>query len=257
MSISLHDLSSGFLKTPEARKNVADFYAGRISVRLSNGREYHAGAKLNGTQLVKGMLVAAAYSSTNQGCDLYEILGVSGTDQKYGEGGVKYNSVAEALRDNKASNLTQLQAVEDDVEKEKGYGHGFYLWVRDLDSRDQGPWFYLYRGRWARGSGAEPLSFLQVSPGNRSFGSNVSVKLQKNAGWFGATLLPVLFDEFGKKLPDKTKLLEWAKKTKQSPDIQQWVSRSTPVEIRETEKYLKTMSSRESRIQRKAWWLER
>lgn len=137
-----------------------------------NWREEHPagfrlGRQIRGNMLKRGMKLAAVYSKVNEGIDYIEVLGFTGNNEKYGEGGVKYNSVKEIFRAHRG--ISSLKALEaSDNEKEYGYGH--YLCARDLnpdpDTREehkQGCWYYLFEGRWCRGSGAEPLSFYELN----------------------------------------------------------------------------------------------
>jgi hypothetical protein len=147
------------MKSKEALRNVANYLSGEIVV-LPNGKKIQTTKKsVKGTQLTKGMLVSASYNSTNQGLEFYEVLGVSDLDVKYGDGGVKFNSVKDAA---KKYGLKTLKEMENYPElKHMEYGHGFYLWVRDVSDNSKGGWFYLFEGRWSRGSGAEKLSFYE------------------------------------------------------------------------------------------------
>jgi hypothetical protein len=120
---------------------------------------------VRGNTLRRGMLVSASYKQFNEGTDYVEILGVTGNDEKYGEGGVKYNSVKECLQANGVRSLKQLE--EKDNEGEYGYSH--YLVAKDLLAKEDDPedhksgaWYYLFEGRWCRGSGAEALSFREI-----------------------------------------------------------------------------------------------
>lgn len=121
---------------------------------------------LTGKQLVKGMKVAAYYdaSSFGFGCDTVEILGVTGDDQQYGKGGVKFDSVEAALKYYNCKTFEMLEATQNEHE----YGYHSYLYARDLfktndlDEYNEGPWYYLYNGRWSCGSGAVPLSFIEI-----------------------------------------------------------------------------------------------
>lgn len=127
------------------------------------------GRELTSKQLAKGMKVLAYYNSTNQGCDAVEIMGVTGSEQEYGEGGVKFNSVSEALAFYNCKTLTELETLQNKNE----YGYHSYLWLKDLETRepkgvsscsnqDNGPWYYVFQGRWSCGSGAEALSFIEL-----------------------------------------------------------------------------------------------
>ena len=163
------EFSSGFAKSPHARGKVAEFLAGEESYDFEVGgkkKSFIADGAIKGTELKKGDLVAARYNAYNQGMQLYEILGVTDNDEKYGEGGVKFNSVKDCMKKNGVSSLKALEEKQSEGGKE--YGHHFYLVVKDLEDGDEGPWFYLFKGRWARGSGAEALSFVKVKEVGKS-----------------------------------------------------------------------------------------
>lgn len=133
--------------------------------RIEPPKGYELGKVIQGKRLARGMKVAASYDQTNQGTDFVEILGVTGNDETHSEQ-VKYNSVMEALRANNVRTLAELEQIDRQADKEKGYGHHHYLCVKDLKDGDTGCWYYLFRGRWARGSGAEKLSFRELRPAN-------------------------------------------------------------------------------------------
>ena len=120
--------------------------------------DFEYGKAVRGNALRRGMLVSARYNRFNQGEDFIEILGVSGDEKKYGEGGIKYNSVKECLQANGVRSLKELE--EKDRHNEYGYHH--YLFAKDIIDGDSGPWYYLSEGRWCRGTGAEPLSFTEI-----------------------------------------------------------------------------------------------
>ena len=125
---------------------------------------FRIGKMVRGNMLKRGMKVSASYSSVNEGTDYIEVLGFTGNDQKYGEGGVKYNSVKDMFRANRVNSLKHLEQKDDQNE----YGFHHYMVARDIDPAadkkgDEGPWYYIFKGRWCRGSGAEPLSFKELS----------------------------------------------------------------------------------------------
>lgn len=122
-------------------------------------KNYIPKGQVHGPNLKTGQKVIAFYSKYNLGLDIYEIRGVTGAEQKYGEGGVKYNSVKEAMQAHQASNLRELEAIQAQYED---YGHNFYIVVKDLIDGGTGPFLYLFEGRWVTGSGAEPVSFILV-----------------------------------------------------------------------------------------------
>lgn len=140
---------------------------------------------LNGRQLEKGQLVLTTYDSYNTGYGLYEILGLTGWDEEYGgkaaigepydaDEHIEFDSVEDLMEAEGVDTLGELERKQDQRVREGGedmWGHHSYLVVRDLqwDPDDehfggpnykQGPWFYQSGGRWCRGSGAEPLSFV-------------------------------------------------------------------------------------------------
>jgi len=115
--------------------------------------------KVSGLQLKKGMKVIAWYNSGNAGINVYEILGLSDTDVKYGEGDVKFDSVVQLMVKYDA---TDLQELEDKSTEGLEYGHSHYLVVKDLVDGESGPWFYIYDNSWCRGPGAEKLRFILV-----------------------------------------------------------------------------------------------
>lgn len=130
---------------------------------------YAPNSMVQATALRKGMIVSAAYNSFNTGVDIVEILGVGDHDK------VIWDSVKEALLANNVRTLLAFDDLNIDAH---------YLWVKEIASggtgmrvgrgrddpfanleltpeaeRKSGPWYYPYEGRWARGSGAEKLSF--------------------------------------------------------------------------------------------------
>lgn len=114
------------------------------------------------TELKRGMIVEASYDKINQGTDRVLILGFTDNDQKYSEIPV-YSSVIELLADKGCTSLAELEALE----REKEYGHHFYIVAKDVDpdsgaAGDIGGWYYISEGEWCRGSGAEALTFESI-----------------------------------------------------------------------------------------------
>ncbi len=127
---------------------------------------YTVGKVLRGNRLHRGQKVAASYNQFNSGTDFVEILGVTSNRKQYGDGGVRYNSVKEALQVAGVRSLKELEEVDNKNE----YGFGHYLCTKDLPDPasnaepTSGCFYYLFEGRWARGSGAEKLSFRELVP---------------------------------------------------------------------------------------------
>lgn len=137
---------------------------------LDEAKELIPGAMLTGAQLAKGMVVTATYNTHNSGTEVIEILGV-GDDKA-----VKWDSVREAMKANGVKSLTALDEKVDDLAlwakmigrggsgaKFGGRSRSYEVELFDEDTpeaeRQEGPFYYVYEGRWVRGSGAEKLSF--------------------------------------------------------------------------------------------------
>lgn len=160
----IRDMQSGCIKSQSAKNAVKAARSGE-PIELNNGKKFIAIKNIRGIDLKQGDIFMASYSSTNQGADVYKFLGITDDSTKYGDqfkkqGKVAYKSVKDCLIANNVKSLKELQALQDKNE----YGFQSYLCVQDLDSNDKGAWFYLYKGRWSRGSGAEALSFTLLKP---------------------------------------------------------------------------------------------
>ena len=161
--LDIRELNSGFMKSPEAIAKVRQVMDGSSAVKLQNGSMYILSKMLRSDQLQTGQIVAAMYNSSNQGFELYEVLGFTGMDDKYGAGGVQYNSARDLFKAFGVTSTRMLDEKQEKIAKKKygkdWYGHCSYLVVKDLNEGRSGAWFYIFRGKWARGSGAEPLRF--------------------------------------------------------------------------------------------------
>ena len=71
---------------------------------------FRVGKPIRGNMLKRGMKLAATYSKVNEGIDYIEVLGFTGNNEKYGEGGVKYNSVKDIFRAHRG--ISSLKALE-------------------------------------------------------------------------------------------------------------------------------------------------
>lgn len=154
-SIEVKDLSSGMFRNPKARAKVKDVTSGKDTVTLKNKEYQSTGQAVRHTDLEKGMIVLASHDKYNQGAEVYEILGFTGTDKKYGKGGAKFNSIKDVMNDEGVKTLKELEEKQNKNE----YGFHTYMVVKDLNDGDTGPFFYLFEGKMSYGSGAEPLSF--------------------------------------------------------------------------------------------------
>lgn len=125
------------------------------------GQEFKLGRNLTSKNLEAGMKVVAYYNSTNQGCDIVEILGFTGHEVQYGAGGVEFKTAKEVYREYNVNSLRELETLCSETFE---YGHHPYIQARDLHSKEEGPWYYPFEGRWSRGSGAESLSFIELIP---------------------------------------------------------------------------------------------
>ena len=159
----LKDFSSGFNKSKKSIEFVKKFLNGVETVDLvdykGKTKTFEVKKRIKSTELKKGMLVSASYNDFNQGFDIYEFIGVTDDSSPYGKNPKKiFNSVVECL---KYYNVRSLKELEELQEKNED-GYNSYLIVKDISTGKQGPWFYLYEGRWCKGSGAEPLTFAEV-----------------------------------------------------------------------------------------------
>jgi len=143
----------GWRKGDRAVDRIAAVKAGHVDVTLSTGKTYRAVKSIGGRTLKKGQVVFVSYKGGTVGVN--EVLGFTGHEEKYGEGGVEYETVRELC---KARGVKSLKALGE-LQNKPAYGHKNYLVVKDLDSGGSGPWYYLYEARWAMGTGAVKLSF--------------------------------------------------------------------------------------------------
>ena len=153
----ISELSSGMMRSRQAINNVQSVRHGTI-LDIENKdilESYTAQRNIQGRTVAKGMVVLASYNAYNQGANLYEVLGFTGDDHKYGKGDVMFDSVKDIFKHYGVKSLKVLEELQNKNE----YGKSSYMVVRDLHSGDEGAWFYIFEGRWCRGSGAEPLSF--------------------------------------------------------------------------------------------------
>lgn len=115
-------------------------------------RGYSIGNPVRATELVAGMSVAATYNKYNHGTDFIKVLGFNTTNDDK----VQYRSVRELFR---ATGTRSLDELSD--------RHEAHMVAQEIleDGRlgDRGGWYYPFEGRWARGSGAEPLSFRMLT----------------------------------------------------------------------------------------------
>lgn len=130
-----------------AKQMIAAFKDGEETYDTTKGEKFKFSKKVNGGALEAGMVVFAVHDKYNTGARVYEVKGfTAGEDSE----DVKYKSVKEAY---KALGVSSLKGLEDkDVR----------MVVKDIEDGDEGAFFYIFEGRWSYGSGAEPLTFVQV-----------------------------------------------------------------------------------------------
>jgi len=148
--------AGGTVGAERALPFIPDILAGDRNVELDNGDVYKAVKRLRTPALKKGMVVLTYYDAGNAGSNLDRIDGFTGDEEKYGEGGVKFDTAKELYKHYGVKNLGDLEKLHDKNE----YGYHSYLFITDLSRNESGPWYYPSEGRWARGSGAEKLSFI-------------------------------------------------------------------------------------------------
>ena len=135
--------------------------------RVPNDTDFEAGKNVRGNMLKRGQALRMSYLSNHDRRKFHvwvEVLGFTDKKQKYGESGVKYNSVKEMLAANNVRSLKQL----DELDSENEYGYHHYMVLRDLTddvitiNEDKTFNAYLYNGRWAVGSSANYVTFYEA-----------------------------------------------------------------------------------------------
>ena len=139
--------------------NEAQYYKNKDRYSMD---DFVFGKTVRSQSLQRGMILGIGRRSYNnrdgEPEGVYEILGFTGNEQKYGEGGVKYNSAKEMYAANNVRSLRELEAKDDENE----YGYHHYIYARDLTDGDSGPWWYIMKGKWCEGSSAEPIFFREA-----------------------------------------------------------------------------------------------
>jgi hypothetical protein len=108
------------------------------------------------------------------------------------------------------------------------------------------------------GDYGEPLYFKSsndIGPLLRPFPDDLNAKIKwsinletiKEASWYGNELLPVLQEEFGKKLPSKQFLIEWAKDAGEK-EIYEWLKKAPESDLKALAIHLKKMGAKILRI---------
>lgn len=147
------EFKSGMMRDRDAIEKVSDFKHGAETFDIEkNGKtiKYKSSGVVSGNALKKGDIVTGSYNHYNQGMDLYEILGVTDRDDEK----PNYDSVKAVMQKYGVSSLKGIEELDN--------GDKIYLVVRDLEDGDEGAWFYVFKGRWCRGSGAEALTFTRA-----------------------------------------------------------------------------------------------
>jgi len=134
-----------------------DIKQGKL-IRLEDGY-YKFEKSVNAAQLTKGMKLGATWSGSQYGFDYVELEGVYALhkskehDEEYLKHEILHRSVKDALA--RLDMQGALAKVDDN-------DWALRLYVKDLESKDEGDWYYLYKGRFCRGSGADKLSFFEI-----------------------------------------------------------------------------------------------
>lgn len=108
-----------------------------------------------GNRLQKGMKIVMNYRNNGLNSWITEIVGFTDDKSAYGENPKKvYDSVKDLLTAYKVRTLKELEELQDKNE----YGFHTYMITKD-DEMGEGPYTYLFKGRWSVGSGADRVSF--------------------------------------------------------------------------------------------------
>ena len=103
-------------------------------------------------QMIVGEIYGDSYHSTNSGYDIVKFLGFSDVDD---ENGPVFSNIQQAMKTYRVTSLSSLNLATDGKVR---------MWIQDYEDGpgDKGGWYYVYKGHWARGSGAERLRFWEV-----------------------------------------------------------------------------------------------
>ena len=110
-------------------------------------------------KLEKGMHVVISYGNSPRSGYAFpaEIQGFTADDEQYGKGGVEFTSAKDLLDHYGVKSMKALEELQD----HNDYGYCSYLVVKDLETDEEGAWLYLFKGRWAIGSGAQTVTFTK------------------------------------------------------------------------------------------------
>ena len=142
------EFSSGWLKSRDAVELVKSFKKGETTYELKDGTTFKFTKNIIGSKLEQGQTVLASYDGYNQGAQVYEIKGFTDSEDEK----VNFKTMKDVFDKYKVKTLKSLEESADDL----------YMVVKDLESGEEGAWFYIYKGRWCTGSGADKLSFSLV-----------------------------------------------------------------------------------------------
>jgi len=134
-----------------------DIKDGKQLIKLFDG-EYKYANNVLANQLEQDMLLGVAWSSSSApGFDYVKLLGVYAVHVSISHDMHMehlHHSVKEAL---KSIDATSLANIDPDFQ--------IRLFTEDLEGeghRDSGDWYYLHKGRFCRGSGADSLTFFEI-----------------------------------------------------------------------------------------------
>ena len=137
------------------------------SNKLESGDLIHVGKKvwevvkqINYRKMKFGKVYAYSYKKYNSGWNIFEFRGYSDLTLAYGRGGPIFKTIQGVARRYKVKSLREIEKLDDKLLLD--YGHTIYMCTNVLVTVQTGCYYYIFEGRWCRGSGAEPLTFYQV-----------------------------------------------------------------------------------------------
>ena len=120
---------------------------------------YEKGSPIKSSDLKAGDIVFCGYRGH---ADVCKFLGFSDDSKTYGDGGVKFKTLREVFSHYKIKSIPELQAYNDKVGKEKGYGYGVYMLFDEMGERNVEFTAYLFKGRWSLGSSADRMNLFKA-----------------------------------------------------------------------------------------------
>lgn len=140
----------GFLKESKVYPGVVLRVSRRMFFEFINNISYK--------NMKPGNVYGGSYYQVNSG---YEIFTFNGYTDVEGKTDVIFTDIRQIFKKHGVSSLKGLEELE--IQSKGKINFGMNCTIRNFDDTEMtGSYFYIFEGRWCRGSGAEKLSFWEV-----------------------------------------------------------------------------------------------